>query len=73
MIFLPIFAAADIEINFIIIGQGDAAIITCDDESMIIDGGPGAETYLMYTIVHNKLEHVKYLIATHYHENHAFP
>ena len=40
-------------------------------KTMIIDGGPGSETSMIYTIVHNTVKHVKYLVATHPHEDHV--
>ena len=71
MVFLPVVALADLEIRFLNIGQGDAAIVTCDGETMVIDGGPGSEASLMNTVVKNSTESVKYLVATHPHEDHV--
>lgn len=71
IIITPTVAAAELEVRFLNIGEGDAAIVTCDGETMIIDGGPGSEASMIYTIVHNTVEHVKYLVATHPHEDHV--
>ena len=71
MVFLPVVALADLEIRFLNIGQGDAAIVICDGETMVIYGGPGSEASLMNTVVKNSTESVKYLVATHPHEDHV--
>ena len=39
-LFLSNTAGADIDVYFLDVGQGDSAIIVCDGEAMIIDGGP---------------------------------
>ena len=71
VLILPTVAMADLEVRFLNIGQGDAAIVTCDGETMVIDGGPGSEASLMNTIVKNTVDRVKYLVATHPHEDHV--
>lgn len=71
IIALPTVAIAELEVKFVNIGQGDFSIITCDGETMIIDGGPGSESSLVYTVVKNTVEHVKYMVATHPHEDHV--
>ena len=38
---------------------------------MVIDGGPGSESYMISMIVHRKLSQIKYLVATHPHEDHV--
>nr|AHF27185.1 metallo-beta-lactamase domain protein [uncultured bacterium Contig1777] len=68
---VPMVAIADMEIRFINVGQGDAAIVTCDGETMIIDGGPGSEASMVFTIVKNTVDRVKYLVSTHPHEDHV--
>lgn len=56
-------ALADLDIQFINIGQGDCALVLCDGEAMLIDGGPGSESSMVYTIVDNTVDQLKYLIA----------
>ena len=42
LVLIPCFAFADLTVYFLDVGQGDSAIIVCDGEAMIIDGGlPG--------------------------------
>ena len=40
IILLPVSVFADIEIHYLDVGQGDCAIVLCDNEAMVIDGGP---------------------------------
>ena len=60
-------AFADLEVHFLDVGQGDAAIILCDDMSMIIDGGRSSYSQFLYSYITNtlKLTHMDYMIATH--------
>lgn len=41
LLLLPAVALADLEVHFLDVGQGDCAIVLCDGQSMVIDGGPG--------------------------------
>ncbi len=69
---IPAAAKCELTIHFLDVGQGDAAIILCDGESMIIDGGPSAASSFIYSYIRNTLElsYVDYVIATHPHEDH---
>lgn len=60
------------EIHFIDVGQADAAIILCDDEVLMIDGGNAEDSSLIYTYLTQVLEltHIDYMVATHPHEDH---
>ena len=61
----------NLSVHIIDVGQGDSIFIYCDGENMLIDGGPGVadgktDAYLKsYGITS-----LKYLIATHPHEDH---
>ena len=59
-------------VHFIDVGQADAALILCDGQAMLIDGGNSADSNLMYAYLqkHN-ITHLDYLIATHAHEDHV--
>lgn len=58
-------------IHFIDVGQADAALIVCDGETMLIDGGNAEDSDLMYTYLKNQaVEHLDYVIGTHAHEDH---
>lgn len=69
----PKLAFADLTIHFLDVGQGDAAIVQCDGETMIIDGGPGKASSFIYAYVRNtlRLETLDYVVATHPHEDHV--
>lgn len=59
-------------VHFIDVGQADAALIICDGETMLIDGGNAADSSLMYNFLQkNGVDHLDYLIATHAHEDHV--
>jgi len=64
---------AEFEIHFLDVGQGNAAIIVCDGEYMLIDGGKASSSQLMYSYLKNTLgaEHLSYIISTHPHEDHV--
>lgn len=61
----------ELEIYFIDVGQADAALIVCDGETMLIDGGNAEDSNLMYAFLkkHN-INHLNYVIGTHAHEDH---
>ena len=62
---------SDFEIHFIDVGQGDAALVICDGESMLIDGGNVNDSGMMYTYLKNRdIDHLNYIVATHAHEDH---
>lgn len=63
-------ASADLEIHFIDVGQGDAALILCDGESMLIDGGPPSASEKVYSYVRSLTDHIDCVIATHPHADH---
>ena len=73
LVILPQFASADLKVYFLDVGQGDSAIITCDGETMIIDGGlPGASD-TVFTYIKNELslDHIDYMVATHPDDDHV--
>ena len=41
LLLLPAIALADLEVHFLDVGQGDCAVVLCDGEAVVIDGGPG--------------------------------
>ena len=73
-LFLPAGPAlADLELQFLDVGQGDCTVVLCDGESMIVDGGPESASDFLYTYLRNdlKLEHLDYLVSTHPHTDHV--
>ena len=58
-------------ITFIDVGQGDAALVSCDGHYMLIDGGPkGAADKVYNTLVNKNVTKLDYLIISHMHEDH---
>lgn len=66
------YAKEGLTIHFIDVGQADAAIILCDDEVMMIDGGNTKDSSLIYSYLTDTLrvKHINYMIASHPHEDH---
>lgn len=60
------------EVHFIDVGQADAALVLCDGEAMLIDGGNREDSSLIYSYLKtNGIEHLDYIVATHAHEDHV--
>lgn len=58
-------------IHFIDVGQADAALVECDGEYMLIDGGNKADSNVLYSILKQAgAEHLSIVVATHAHEDH---
>lgn len=65
-------ASADFELIFIDVGQADAALVTCDGETMLVDGGNVADSDLIYSVLSDRgISHLDYVICTHAHEDHV--
>ena len=58
---------------FLDVGQGDATVIVCDGEVMMIDGGPSSASQFIFSFLRNTLQidHIDVMIATHPHADHA--
>lgn len=61
-----------LNITFLDVGQADAAVIQCDGEAMMIDGGDIFSSDLIYSFLrdHN-ISHLKYIICSHPQGDHA--
>lgn len=60
------------EVHFIDVGQADAALVLCDGQSMLIDGGNREDSSLIYTYLSDmNLDHLDYIVCTHAHEDHV--
>ena len=67
---LPCLALADLTVYYIDVGQGDSALIVCDGDAMIIDGGiPGDKVYSF--IKNHGITKLEYMISTHPDEDHV--
>lgn len=64
--------SAGLTVHFIDVGQADAAVLLCDGEVMMIDGGNVGDSSLIYAYLTKTLglSHIDYMIATHPHEDH---
>ena len=66
--FIP---SGDFEIHYIDVGQADAALVICNGEAMLIDGGNVEDSGLIYTYLKDRdIDHLEYIVATHAHEDH---
>lgn len=68
-------AAADgsgkLEVYFVDVGQADAALVLCDGQSMLIDGGNVGDSSKMYSFLkQHGITQLDYVIGTHAHEDH---
>ena len=59
-------------IYFLDVGQGDATILLCDGEAMMIDGGDVDHSQYVYSFLQNtiQLDHIDIMVATHPHSDH---
>ena len=65
-------ARAELAVYFLDVGQSDCAVAVCDGEVLMIDGGSSDQSRFIYSFLHKTLQanHLKYVIATHPHEDH---
>lgn len=60
------------EIHFLNVGQADAAIVMCDGQVMLVDGGRPSNSSLLYTYLKDRgIDHLNYVVCTHPHEDHV--
>ena len=64
-------AQADIEVHFLDVGQGDATLIICDGEAMLIDGGGSSSGQFIYAYLKEHVDELVYMISTHPHADHV--
>ena len=58
-------------IEFIDVGQGDSALIQCDNHYMLIDGGNASASSTIYSVLKSKnISVIDYMIATHPDKDH---
>ena len=56
----------NLTVRYINVGQGDAALITCGTDSMMIDGGPSDKSQNIYKILDTlHLNKLNYIVGTH--------
>ena len=62
----------DFRIQFIDVGQADAALVFCEGETMLIDGGNTGDGDTIYSILKkHELTSLDYVVCTHAHEDHV--
>ncbi len=60
------------EVHYIDVGQADAALVECDGESMLIDGGNVADSSLIASYLKQEdIDSLDYVVCTHAHEDHV--
>lgn len=63
---------SEFRVLFIDVGQADAALVFCDGETMLIDGGNVGDSDRIYTVLQKQnVSHLDYVICTHAHEDHV--
>ncbi len=58
-------ASAELEVHFLDVGQGDATLLICDGEAMLIDGGLKSQGQFIYAYLRSHVDMLTYVIATH--------
>ncbi|MGM9554796.1 MAG: ComEC/Rec2 family competence protein [Faecousia sp.] len=68
----PIPESPDFSVVFLDVGQADAALVLCEGEAMLIDGGNVADSDIIYTVLEKReITHLDYVVCTHAHEDHV--
>lgn len=63
---------SELTVHFIDVGQADAAVLQCEDDTMIIDGGNVADSNLIVAYLKKlNIECIDYMVCTHAHEDHV--
>lgn len=53
-------------VRFLDVGQGDSALITCEGESMLVDGGDSSQSSKLYAVLKKQgITQLRYIVATH--------
>lgn len=59
-------------VHFIDVGQGDATLILCDGETMLIDGGKSGASDIIYTYLKKQgISYLNYLVCSHADADHV--
>ena len=63
-----------LQVHFLDVGQGDCAVILCDGESMVIDGGPKDASRYVYSYIRDtlRLSRIDCIVSTHPHADHVY-
>ncbi len=64
--------SSGLTVHFIDVGQADAALVVCDGENMLIDGGNADDSSRIATYLKKQgIAHLDYIVNTHAHEDHV--
>ena len=63
-------AYADLSVHFLDVGQGDATLVVCDGEAMLIDGGSPSASQFLFTYLRQEVVSLSAIVATHPHDDH---
>ena len=64
-------SVGSLTIQYIDVGQADAALVECNGEYLLIDGGNRGDSDVLYAILKRKgITHLNYVVGTHGHEDH---
>ena len=63
-------ARAELDVHFLDVGEGDAALVVCDGEAMLIDGGSAAVSQFINSYLHKEVDNLSVIVATHPHDDH---
>ena len=70
--YLPGATGEGFTVFFIDVGQADSAVLMCDGETMLIDGGNAADSSRVVAVLSKlQISHLKAIICTHAHEDHV--
>ncbi|MDR1765686.1 MAG: MBL fold metallo-hydrolase [Lachnospiraceae bacterium] len=59
-------------VYFLDVGQAESSLVVCDGEAMLIDGGNADDSSFIYAFLESHgIDHLRYMVATHAHEDHV--
>lgn len=69
---MPPETSTGLAVHFIDVGQADCALLQCDGENMLIDGGNVDDSRLVVSyLLDQGVEELTYVVGTHAHEDHV--
>lgn len=65
-------SAYPMEVHYIDVGQADSALVICEGQAMLIDGGNTADSRLIASYLKNEdIKELEYVVCSHAHEDHV--
>lgn len=60
-----------LEVHFLDVGQADCALVLCEGEALLVDGGNREDSSLLYSYLRDhSVTYLNHIVATHPHEDH---